>query len=92
MRVHDFGVVEFLQGQTLSDLQSAEMPEGARAAWGARIRTTEGSNRMIEGRAPEEWCTAAGGRAGRKEDGSAADALCRPHLAISTTIGKTETL
>lgn len=33
MRVHDFRVVEPLQGQAPPDLQSAEVSEGARAAW-----------------------------------------------------------
>lgn len=31
-RVHDFRIVQSLQGQTLPDLQSAEVSEGARTA------------------------------------------------------------
>lgn len=38
MRVHDFRVVESLQGQTPPDLQPAEVSEGARTVWRARIR------------------------------------------------------
>ena len=38
VRVHDFGLVESLQGETPPDLQSAEVSEGARAAWRARFR------------------------------------------------------
>lgn len=38
IRGHDFGVVESLQGQTPPDLQSAEVPEGARSGWRARFR------------------------------------------------------
>lgn len=38
VRVHDFGVVESLQGQSPPDLQSAQMCEGARAAWRTGFR------------------------------------------------------
>lgn len=37
-RVHDFRVVESLQGQTPPDLQPAEVSEGARTAWRARFK------------------------------------------------------
>lgn len=40
VRAHDLGVVEFPQGQTPPDLQSAEVTEGARTAWRARFRKT----------------------------------------------------
>lgn len=36
-RVHNFGVVESLQGQMMFDLQPAQVTKGARTAWRARF-------------------------------------------------------